>query len=87
MLRHSFASRLRENRADLQLIQEALGHEDLGTTTIYAHVSTTKHRADIARYLEGSRNDRRDLRPQVHRPSQRGDKSEPVERRIEGRGK
>jgi hypothetical protein len=24
-----------------------------GTTTIYAHVSTTKQRADVARYLEG----------------------------------
>jgi len=53
VLRHSFASRLRENGAPLETIQQALGHQDIGTTLIYAHVSTTKQRADIARYLEG----------------------------------
>jgi integrase len=53
MLRHSFASRLRENGAPLELIQDALGHANIGTTLIYAHVSTKKQRADIARYLEG----------------------------------
>src|SRR5206468_12220407 len=51
MLRHSFASRLRENGAPLELIQEALGHVNIATTLIYAHVSTRKQRADIARYL------------------------------------
>jgi integrase/recombinase XerD len=53
MLRHSFASRLRENGAPLELIQDALGHANIATTLIYAHVSTTKQRNDIARYLEG----------------------------------
>ena len=37
----------------LALIQEALGHENLGTTMIYAHLSTKRQRADIARYLDG----------------------------------
>lgn len=52
MLRHSFASRLRENGADLQLIQEALGHAQITTTTMYAHLTTAKRRQDLARLLE-----------------------------------
>jgi site-specific recombinase XerD len=52
MLRHSFASRLRENGADLQLIQEALGHANINTTTMYAHLTTTRQRQELARLLE-----------------------------------
>lgn len=54
MLRHSFASRLRENGAPLELISECLGHADLRTSMIYAKITTKKRDEDLARYLEGT---------------------------------